>query len=162
MDGAWAYDLATGGPAGDVAYWQGLVEEIRPRRMLELGCATGRLSFPIADAGFAVRPDFQLVGFADNLTYLDRARSRVVSRFPHNSDSIRFVAADPAAFASPERFVQGASVLPVRRTLSCQLSVASVVTVSSGSGRLRADEDVAVRGAALVGVVVAGRLERLV
>ena len=103
-DEAWVHDLAAGGCADDVAYWRGLVEEFRPRRTLELGCATGRLSFPIADAGVAARSDFQLVAVDDNVAYVDRARARLVSGYPRLSGSIRFVAADAAAFASAERF----------------------------------------------------------
>ena len=85
-------------------YWQGMVEEIRPRRVLELGCGTGRLTFPMATAGLAARPEFQLIGLDRSVAFLDRARARVISSYPALAGAVRFVEADMASFSFPERF----------------------------------------------------------
>jgi len=72
-DDARAYDLATGLVAHDLPYWQSLVEEYRPGRVLELACGTGRITLPLVDAGAAVRDELALVGLDASASFLRRA-----------------------------------------------------------------------------------------
>jgi SAM-dependent methyltransferase len=103
-DDAWAYDLATGRYTEDLPYWTCLVEELRPRRVLELGCGTGRISFPLALKGLECRPDFQFLGLDKSVPFLDRARARLISCYPAVAGAARFVEGDMSDFSFPERF----------------------------------------------------------
>lgn len=103
-DDAWAYDLATGPYKEDLPYWTGLVEELRPRRVLDLGCGTGRISFPVAVQGLTARSDFQLVGLDQSEAFLDRARARLLAVHPAATGAVRFVEGDMADFSLPDRF----------------------------------------------------------
>ena len=68
------YDLENADdPAFDLAYWQWLVRVVAPRRMLELGCGTGRLTIPLARLGVAS----ELVGLDLSEPFLERLRSRL-------------------------------------------------------------------------------------
>jgi SAM-dependent methyltransferase len=55
-------------PAFDVGFWQGLIGELRARRVLELACGTGRLTFPLARTGAHV------TGLDSSAPFLARAR----------------------------------------------------------------------------------------
>jgi SAM-dependent methyltransferase len=103
-DDAWAYDLATAPYTEDLPFWEGLVEEFRPRWVLDLGCGTGRISFALAIAGLNCRSDFQLVGLDSSVPFLDRARARLMSSFPAATGAVRFIEGDMTAFSLPERF----------------------------------------------------------
>lgn len=103
-DDAWAYDIATGPYSEDLLYWEGLVAELRPKRVLDLGCGTGRISFALARAGMAARPDFELVGLDLSVPFLDRARDRLVATFPAAAGAVRFVEGDMADFSLAGRF----------------------------------------------------------
>jgi SAM-dependent methyltransferase len=79
-DGEWSdaelYELENADdPHFDLPFWRGLVQELRPRRMLELACGTGRLSVPLAAAGTAAREGFELVGIDSSEPFLARARA---------------------------------------------------------------------------------------
>lgn len=97
-DDAWAYDLATSSFTGDLPYWTSLLEDFRPRRALDLACGTGRISLPLAERGLALRPDFELTGIDLSAAFLDRARQRLVTDFPHLSCAVSFATGDISAF----------------------------------------------------------------
>src|SRR4051812_39034758 len=66
------YDLENADdPAFDLRFWTGLLESLRPRRMLELACGTGRLTLPLARLGIAD----EIVGLDSSAPFLARARS---------------------------------------------------------------------------------------
>lgn len=67
-------------PNFDLSFWTGLVRERRPRRMLELGCGTGRLTLGLAEAGSAAVRGFELVGLDSSESFLARARERIGER----------------------------------------------------------------------------------
>lgn len=54
------YDLEHAGDDGDVRFYERLVERFEARRVLELGCGSGRVTIPLAR--LAGRLDFTLVG----------------------------------------------------------------------------------------------------
>jgi SAM-dependent methyltransferase len=103
-DDAWAYDLATGPDRADIPFWTGLIDEYRPRRVLDLGCGTGRITFPLVVQGLKHRSDFQLVGLDESAAFLDRARARLLSAHPSASSAVTFVEGDMAEFSLPDRF----------------------------------------------------------
>jgi SAM-dependent methyltransferase len=66
------YDLENADdPAFDLAFWESVVRELRPRRMLELGCGTGRLTLPLA------RLVDEVVAVDSSAPFLERLRSRL-------------------------------------------------------------------------------------
>jgi SAM-dependent methyltransferase len=84
------YDLENADdPAFDLAFWTGLLESLRPSRVLELACGTGRLTLPLARLGVAS----EIVGLDSSPTFLERARS--------------LLAAEPSAVNGAVRFVEG-------------------------------------------------------
>jgi SAM-dependent methyltransferase len=101
---AWAYDVATGPFKDDIPFWERLVAERRPRRVLELACGTGRLSFPVAHLGRQARSDFQFVGLDLSGSFLDRARARLTTSEASLNGSTRFVQGDMAPFDFGQRF----------------------------------------------------------
>jgi SAM-dependent methyltransferase len=72
------YDLENADDPGfDVAFWTGVVERLRPRRVLELACGTGRLTVPLARAGLAAADGFELVGVDASAPFLRTAAARL-------------------------------------------------------------------------------------
>ena len=66
--------------------------------ILELACGTGRLTVPLADAGF------EIVGLDRSAAMLDIARAKAAGLGDGARDRIRFVEADMTQFDLPERF----------------------------------------------------------
>ena len=68
------YDLENADdPAFDLAFWESIVRELAPRRMLELACGTGRLTLPLARLGVVE----ELVALDSSAPFLERLRSRL-------------------------------------------------------------------------------------
>src|SRR3954453_19002304 len=57
-DDADLYDLEPAEYTADIPYWQELIDQYRPRRVLELACGTGRLLLPVARWGGVQTPGF--------------------------------------------------------------------------------------------------------
>jgi len=66
------YDREHLGYDEDIAFYVSLVRKLRPNRVLELGCGTGRITIPLAEAGS--RLDFDVVGLDSQPEMLSRAR----------------------------------------------------------------------------------------
>ncbi len=68
------YDLENADdPAFDLRFWESVVRELAPRRMLELACGTGRLTLPLASLGVVE----ELVALDNSAPFLERLRSRL-------------------------------------------------------------------------------------
>jgi SAM-dependent methyltransferase len=92
-------------PHFDLAFWQRLVERRAPRRMLELACGTGRLTFPLAAAGAAADGgSFELVGLDRSEAFLARARETLATQPGPVRAAVRLEAGDMCSFALEERF----------------------------------------------------------
>ena len=63
-------------PHFDVDFWTGVVSELAPRRVLELGCGTGRLTFPLAAAATARVPGARVHGVDLSDAFLRCAAAR--------------------------------------------------------------------------------------
>ena len=86
-------------PDFDLAFWRRLIGELRPRRMLELACGTGRLSVPMAAAGAAHRDGFELVGVDNSEPFLARARAVLADQPEAARAAVRFELGDMRDFA---------------------------------------------------------------
>ena len=65
------YDLEHSGQDEDTEFYLRLVRIVRPRRVLELGCGTGRITLPLAREG--VRQGFAVVGLDNEVEMLRKA-----------------------------------------------------------------------------------------
>jgi SAM-dependent methyltransferase len=101
-DDAGSYDLATGLAAHDLPYWESLLEEYRPGRVLELACGTGRIALPLAARGIDLREDFSLVGLDISPSFLRRAEEKLAET--PDGDRVRFVEGDIRDFDLGESF----------------------------------------------------------
>ena len=54
------YDLEHEGDDEDIGFYRRLVQRLRPRRVLELACGSGRVTLPLAEQGAA--QGFEVVG----------------------------------------------------------------------------------------------------
>lgn len=90
-----APDVHPGGD--DLAFVTALAREAGPP-LLELGCGTGRLTIPLAEAGFEV------VGLDRSAPMLEVARAKLAALEPEARARVQFVEADMTDFALPERF----------------------------------------------------------
>jgi SAM-dependent methyltransferase len=71
------YDLENADdPAFDLAFWESVVRELAPRRLLELACGTGRLTLPLA------RLVPEVVAVDRSAPFLERLRSRLSAGDP--------------------------------------------------------------------------------
>ena len=85
-DDALLYELENADdPAFDLAFWSELVTSLRPRRLLELACGTGRLTLPLA----RLRVADEIVGLDSSAAFLEHARSRV-----DGTGDVRFIEGD--------------------------------------------------------------------
>jgi SAM-dependent methyltransferase len=60
-------------PPFDLAFWEGVVRDVAPRRMLELAAGTGRLTVPLAQLGVVS----ELVALDNSAPFLERLHARV-------------------------------------------------------------------------------------
>ena len=68
------YDLENADdPAFDLPFWESLVRELAPRRVLELAAGTGRVTLPLARLGVAD----EVVALDNSPTFLERLRSQL-------------------------------------------------------------------------------------
>jgi SAM-dependent methyltransferase len=86
----------------DVAFWVALRERLGARRVLELGCGTGRVTLPLARAGAA--DGVEIVGLDRSTAMLDGARAKLAAEPPAVRAAIRLVEGDMRAFSMAERF----------------------------------------------------------
>jgi SAM-dependent methyltransferase len=60
-------------PGFDLGFWESFVQEVAPRRILELACGTGRVTLPLARLGVAD----EVVGLDASTPFLERLRERL-------------------------------------------------------------------------------------
>lgn len=91
-------------PHFDLPFWQRLVERREPRRMLELACGTGRLTFPLATAALAAVAEFEIVGIDRSESFLARARAELAQQPAAVRAAVRLEVGDMRSFALEEHF----------------------------------------------------------
>jgi SAM-dependent methyltransferase len=80
-------------PAFDLRFWESVVREVAPRRMLELACGTGRLTLPLARLGIAE----ELVGIDSSAPFLERLRERLAGEAEPVREAVRVLEGDMCA-----------------------------------------------------------------
>jgi SAM-dependent methyltransferase len=83
---------------GDEAFWTDLVRRERPKRVLEIGCGTGRLTIPLARDG--VCGGFAVTGLDTEVAMLDRAREHLRDESADVQSAVRFVQGDARDLSS--------------------------------------------------------------
>lgn len=90
------YDFEHGRFEADLSLYKGFATRTGSP-ILELGCGTGRVLLPLAEAGFAV------TGVDVSAAMLDRVRGKLAAR-PHLAPRVRLVQGDARDLDLPERF----------------------------------------------------------
>jgi SAM-dependent methyltransferase len=102
-DDAEIYDTEVSGFRDDIPFWESVVDEIHPKRVLELACGTGRLLVPLAKRALQHQPRGHIVGLDISEPMLARAREAVASDAALGG-SVELVAADMASFDFGSKF----------------------------------------------------------
>jgi SAM-dependent methyltransferase len=103
-DNAWVYDLEVGGYSEDIAYWNSLVKKRGARRVLDLGCGTGRITLPVASLLAETGADCRVVGLDNSPPMLEAARKRLAEQPEAVQRSVEFVEGDMVKFCLGESF----------------------------------------------------------
>lgn len=98
------YDIEMEGRTSDLPYWESLLEQLRPRRVLELACGTGRLTLPLALRGRGIDPRFQIVGLDVSADALAKAQEKQRELTGMPDDTVVFVEADMRSFDLKREF----------------------------------------------------------
>jgi SAM-dependent methyltransferase len=96
------YDLEHEGDDEDVAFYLRLATRLRPRRILELACGSGRVSIPLATLG--AEHGFDVVGLELADEMLDEARRKREALDPPARDRLSFVRGDMRTWESDGDF----------------------------------------------------------
>lgn len=91
------YDAENTDKNDDIPFYLALAEEYGGP-ILDLGCGTGRVMFPLAEAGYEVH------GIDNEQAMLDRAHERIQRVKPATAQRLHFHHGDAAAFDMPVRF----------------------------------------------------------
>lgn len=68
------YELEHEGSSEDINFFLSLISRLKPKRVLELACGTGRITQPLAE--LAAHQGFDLVGLDSTAEMLSEARRR--------------------------------------------------------------------------------------
>ncbi len=92
------YDLEHLGDEEDIGFYVSLVRTLRPHRILELGCGTGRITLPLAKE--AVRAGCDVIGLDSQPEMLERAEQNRECASPDVRGRARFVTGDMRTFCA--------------------------------------------------------------
>ena len=96
------YDLEHLGDDEDVEFYTALARRLRPRRILELGCGTGRITFPLARLGAEL--GFTVTGLDSQREMLERSRQRLTQCRAEATGRVEFIQGDMRSWKSPSQF----------------------------------------------------------
>jgi SAM-dependent methyltransferase len=83
---------------GDEAFWSDLVRRERPKRALEIGCGTGRLTIPLAREGAC--SGFTVTGLDTEAAMLDRAQEHLRNEPEEVQRAVCFIQGDARDLSS--------------------------------------------------------------
>jgi SAM-dependent methyltransferase len=92
------YDLEHSGDDEDIGFYLSLVRTLQPKKILELGCGTGRITLPLATEG--ARRGWEVIGLDSQPEMLQRAQHNRSEVSPEISAHLRFVAGDMRSFCA--------------------------------------------------------------
>lgn len=98
------YDAEMEGWTEDLVFWSWMVEEYRPRRVLELACGTGRITLPLAVEGANMRSDFEILGLDISQAALQEAAGKQAASKSSAAHAITFIEGDMRSFAFEDTF----------------------------------------------------------
>jgi SAM-dependent methyltransferase len=92
------YDLEHSGDDEDIAFYVSLVRSLQPHRILELGCGTGRVTFPMARE--ASRSGCAVIGLDSEPQMLERANQSLADAAPEVRRCLQFIRGDMRTFSA--------------------------------------------------------------
>jgi SAM-dependent methyltransferase len=98
------YDLETDWFTDDLEFWRGLIRDLRPSTLLELGSGTARIAMPAAAEARIHRPDARLLGIDISPAMVQAAREQLTALGPPIEDAIEYRVSDMREVAGDERF----------------------------------------------------------
>ena len=96
------YDLEHLGDQEDIGFYLGLVRHLRPKRILELGCGTGRITLPLAKQG--INYGYRVVGLENQPEMLKSAAEHQRRADPQIQHCLSFVEGDMRSWAADDPF----------------------------------------------------------
>jgi SAM-dependent methyltransferase len=96
------YDLEHEGDTEDIAFFVRLAERLKPKRLLELACGSGRVTLPLAEAG--ARSGFRVVGLELVPEMLREAERRRAEAAPEVQANLELVPGDMRSWQADEPF----------------------------------------------------------
>jgi SAM-dependent methyltransferase len=96
------YDLEHLGDDEDIGFYLSMVRNLRPRRVLELGCGTGRISLPLAKAG--AQSGFETVGLDNQPEMLNKAEEHRALGSADVRSHLTFINHDMRTWAADLKF----------------------------------------------------------
>jgi ubiquinone/menaquinone biosynthesis C-methylase UbiE len=97
------YDLEhLGDSSDDIDFYVSLARKLKPRRILELGSGTGRITLPLAEEG--ARLGFEVVGLDSQSEMLGKAAKRRLQAPPEVRERLALIEADMRVWRSDSPF----------------------------------------------------------
>ena len=96
------YDLEHLGDEQDIVFYVSLVRTLRPHRILELGCGTGRITLPLAADG--ARSGYDVIGLDSQPEMLESAEQHRTGVSPEIRERLHFIAGDMRTFRAEPKF----------------------------------------------------------
>jgi ubiquinone/menaquinone biosynthesis C-methylase UbiE len=96
------YDLEHLGDSEDVEFYVSLVRRLQPRKVLELGCGTGRITLPLAEQGAQLA--FDVIGLDSQAEMLETAKKRQLEAPPKVRERLRLIQGDMRTWQSESAF----------------------------------------------------------
>src|SRR5580698_30955 len=92
------YDREHLGDDEDIGFYLSLSRRLAPRKVLELGCGTGRIALPLAELGFDV------IGLDNQPEMLQKAEERRLQAPSEIRERLHFVEGDMRTWSSARDF----------------------------------------------------------
>ena len=96
------YDLEHLGDDKDIGFYLSLLRSLKPRRVLELGCGTGRITLPIAKLG--AQASFETVGLDNQPEMLAKAEEHRAREPEEVRSRLNFINDDMRTWAADSKF----------------------------------------------------------
>ena len=96
------YELEHEGHEADVEFFVGLARRLKPKRVLELACGSGRVTEPLAH--LAAREGFDMVGLDNTAEMLSEARRRLEEASQEVRERVTLLEGDMRHWRAAEKF----------------------------------------------------------
>jgi SAM-dependent methyltransferase len=96
------YDLEHLGDREDIEFYVSLVQRLRPRKLLELGCGTGRITLPLTEQGAQL--GFEVIGLDSQAEMLQKAANRRLESPPQIRERLSLIRGDMRTWSAQATF----------------------------------------------------------